>query len=111
MRGSLMIIGTGACANQLRSTASRWGTRIAFSTVNRELAILRMLLRLAKRRKKIKVVPDFNLESEKSRKRKRVASDAEHKALLENMPRHHQRVLIALYESAMQWDGEAVPRR
>jgi integrase len=78
------------------------GTRVAFSTVNRELAILRILLRLAKRRKKIKAVPDFNLQSEKSRKRTRTASADEYQALLSKMERQYQRPLIGLYETAMR---------
>ena len=41
------------------------GRRIAFSPVNRELAILRISLQAAKRKKRIKVVPEFNLQSEK----------------------------------------------
>ena len=80
----------------------RQNTRISFSTVNRELAILRMLLRLAKRKKKIKAVPEFNLESEKSLKRSRKASNEEYQMILDHMPRHYQRPLIGLYETAMR---------
>ncbi len=77
-------------------------TRISHSTVNRELAILRLLLRLAKRKNKIKVVPNFNLQSEKSLKRDRTATEEEYSAILANMPRHYQRPLIGLYETAMR---------
>src|SRR5215813_11641816 len=82
--------------------AGKKARKISYSTCNRELAILRILLRLAKRRKKIKAVPDFNLESEKPLKRDRIASEEEYKALLGNMERHYQRPLIGLYETAMR---------
>ena len=75
-------------------------SRVSFSSVNRELAVLRILLRLAKRHKKIGSVPEFNLESEKSRRRQRVATDDEYQALLANMPRHAARALIGLYETS-----------
>jgi hypothetical protein len=78
------------------------GTRVAYSTVNRELAILRILLRLAKRKKKIKVVPDFNLQSEKQLKRSRLVSDEEYQALLSHLARHWQRAVIGLNETAMR---------
>ena len=78
------------------------GTKVSFSTVNRELAILRTLLRQAKRWKQIKTVPEFILESEKSRKRNRIASQEEYEALLAIMERHDQRLLIGHYETAMR---------
>jgi integrase len=78
------------------------GRRVAYSTVNRELAILRILLRLAKRKKRIKTVPEFNLESEKPLKRNRVADDDEIARLLSNLARHWQRVVIGLLETAMR---------
>jgi integrase len=61
-----------------------------------------MLLRLAKRKKKIKTVPDFNIKLDKSRKRDRIASEEEYAALLANMKRYHQRPLIGLYETSMR---------
>jgi hypothetical protein len=70
------------------------GTRIAYSTVNRELAILRMLLRLAKRKKRMKIVPELNLESEKPLKRSRVISVEEYRAVLDNLARRWQRPII-----------------
>ena len=90
---------------RLRESITKHGkplkdTRISHSTVNRELAILRLLLRLAKRKNKIKVVPAFNLQSEKSLKRDRTATEQEYGAILANMPRHYQRPLIGLYETA-----------
>jgi integrase len=78
------------------------GRQIAFSTVNRELAILRILLRAAKRKKRIKVVPEFNLQSEKPLKRTRVASEEEMTRLLANLKRHWQRPIIGLLETAMR---------
>jgi integrase len=78
------------------------GTRIAYSTVNRELAILRILLRLAKRKKKIKLVPDFNLQSEKQLKRSRIVPDDEYQAILSHLARHWQRAVIGLNETAMR---------
>jgi len=88
------------------------GKRIAFPTVNRELAFLRYLLNLAYDDGLIDNAPRMKLESEKSRKRDRIASDDEYQAMLGCMPRPAQRVLIGLYESAMrvnellrlQWD-------
>lgn len=82
--------------------AGKKARRISYSTCNRELAVLRILLRLAKRRKKINAVPDFNLESEKPLKRDRIASEEKYKTLLGNMERHYQRPLIGLYETAMR---------
>jgi integrase len=78
------------------------GRRIAYSTVNRELAILRILLRLAKRKKRIKSVPEFDLQSEKPLKRSRVASDDEISRVLANLARHWQRPVIGLLETAMR---------
>jgi len=78
------------------------GTRISLTTCNLELAVLRMLLRLAKRKKKIKTVPDFNIIEDKSRKRDRIASEEEYTAILANMKRYHQRPLIGLYETSMR---------
>src|SRR5215813_3855917 len=78
------------------------GTRISLTTCNLELAVLRMLLRLAKRKKKIKTVPDFNIKEDKSRKRDRIASEEEYTAILANMKRYHQRPLIGLYETSMR---------
>lgn len=78
------------------------GRRIAYSTVNRELAILRILLRLAKRKKRIKTVPEFNLQSEKPLKRSRVATDEEISRVLANLARHWQRPVMGLLETAMR---------
>jgi len=78
------------------------GSKIAFSTVNRELAFLRYLLNLAVDDGIIDTVPRMKLQSEKSRKRHRIASEDEYRALLGSMPRPAQRVLIGLYESAMR---------
>jgi integrase len=63
---------------------------------------MRILLRLAKRKNKIKIVPTFNLQSEKSLKRDRTATEEEYSTILANMLRQYQRPLIGLYETAMR---------
>ena len=75
---------------------------MSFPTVNRELAFLRYLLNMAADDGIIEAAPSVNLKTEKDRKRDRVASEKEYKSLLVNMPRPAQRVLIALYETAMR---------
>ena len=60
-----------------------------------------MLLRLAKRKKRIKIVPEFSLASEKPLKRKRIASDEE----MQNVLSHLAPVAAAgssLLETAMR---------
>jgi integrase len=78
------------------------GSKISFSTVNRELAFLRYLLNLAADDGIIDKVPRVKLKSERERKRDRIVTDDEYRALLHNSARPVQRVLIALYESAMR---------
>jgi integrase len=80
------------------------GSKISFPTVNRELAFLRYLLNLAVDAEIIDNVPSFRklIQSEKNRKRDRVATVEEYQALLSYMKRPAQRVLIALHESAMR---------
>ena len=80
------------------------GRKINFPTVNRELAVLRYLLNLAVDAEIIENVPSFRklIQSEKNRKRDRVATEEEYRALLSYMKRPAQRVLIALDESAMR---------
>lgn len=80
------------------------GSKISFPTVNRELAFLRYLLNLAVDAEIIDNVPSFRklIQSEKNRKRDRVATVEEYQALLSYMKRPSQRVLIALHESAMR---------
>jgi integrase len=78
------------------------GTKISFSTVNRELAFLRYLLNLAADDDIIEKVPRIKLKSEKERKRDRIVSDDEYRGLLDNTARPVQRVLIGLYETAMR---------
>jgi integrase len=78
------------------------GTKISFSTVNRELAFLRYLLNLAADDDIIEKVPRIKLKSEKERKRNRIATDDEYSGLLENTSRPVQRVLIGLNETAMR---------
>jgi len=75
---------------------------VSFPTVNRELAFLRYLLNMAEDDGIIDAAPRVNLKTEKDRKRDRVASEHEYKALLKNMARPAQRVLIALHETAMR---------
>ncbi len=81
-------------------------SRVAFPTVNRELAFLRFLLNLAvdEEEELIESVPSFKkiIQSEKSRKRKRVVSTEEYGNLLKDMSRPNQRVIIGLYETAMR---------
>jgi integrase len=48
------------------------------------------------------VVPEFNLQSEKQLKRKRVISDEEFYSLLSKLARHWQRPVIGLNETAMR---------
>ncbi len=78
------------------------GKNIKDSTVNRELACLRGMLNLAKKEGKIKELPSFEMESEKKFARKRVISEEEYQELLKQSRRYLQRVLIALYETAMR---------
>jgi len=82
---------------------------VSFVTVNRELAFLRFTLNMAEDDEIIEVAPKFKskeknslIKSEKERKRDRIASEDEYRALLGNMKRPAQRVLIALYETAMR---------
>jgi integrase len=82
---------------------------ISFVTVNRELSFLRMMLNMAEDDEIIEAAPKFKskgkntlIKSEKDRKRDRTATDEEYRALLANMERPAQRVLIALYETAMR---------
>jgi len=82
---------------------------VSFVTVNRELAFLRFTLNMAEDDEIIEVAPKFEskeknslIKSEKERKRDRIASEDEYRALLGNMKRPAQRVLIALYETAMR---------
>jgi len=91
---------------------------VSFSTVNRELALLRFLLNLAEEDGKIDAAPRFTgkdkskrlIKSEKDRRRERVAEPDEIAALLENMPRRAQRVVVALLETAMR-AGEVINLR
>jgi len=82
------------------------GSKVAFPSVNRELAFLRFLLNLAvdEDEELIESVPSFKkiIQSEKSRKRKRVVSTEEYGNLLKDMSRPNQRVIIGLYETAMR---------
>jgi len=78
------------------------GKNIKDSTVNRELACLRGMLNLAAKEGKIKELPSFAMESEKKFARKRVISEEEYQEFLRQSPRYLQRVLIALYETAMR---------
>ena len=78
------------------------GSRIKVSTVNRELACLKHMLRLAADEGIIENAPTIKLDSEKKFARKRVISDEEYQALLDASPRYLQRILIGLYETAMR---------
>ena len=80
------------------------GSKLKASSVNRELACLKHMLRLAADEGIIENVPTVKLDSEKKFARRRVVSDEEFKALLDASPRYLQRVLIGLYETAMRRD-------
>lgn len=80
------------------------GSKLKASSVNRELACLKHMLRLAADEGIVENVPTVKLDSEKKFARRRVVSDDEFKALLDASPRYLQRVLIGLYETAMRRD-------
>jgi integrase len=82
---------------------------VSFVTINREMAFLRFMLNMAKDDEIIEAAPKFKsrgkntlIKSEKDGKRDRVATGEEYRGLLDNMRRPAQRVLIALYETAMR---------
>ncbi len=63
------------------------GKKLKVSTVNRELACLKHMLRLAADESIIENVPTIKLDSEKKFARRRVISDEEYRAFLANSPR------------------------
>jgi len=81
-----------------------------FLTINRELALLRLLLNLAEEDGVIEAAPRFTskngknglIKSERDHARKRVCSADEFTALCENMPRAAVRVLVTLNLTAMR---------
>jgi len=81
-----------------------------FLTVNRELALLRLLLNLAEEDGIVDAAPRFTskngknalIKSERDYARKRVCTLAEFRALCERMPRSAVRVLTALNLTAMR---------
>ena len=83
---------------------------VSFVTVNRELSFLRFLLNSAVDEEILEESPRFTskrknaglIKSEKNRKRDRVASINEYEELLSNMKRPAQRVVVALFETAMR---------
>lgn len=77
------------------------GTKVALSTINRELSCLRHMLRLAADDGLIESPPVIKLESEKHLSRERVLSTDEYKTLLDNSPRWLQRPCIAAYEGCL----------
>ena len=78
------------------------GSRLKASSVNRELACLKHMLHLAVDEGILESAPRIKLDSEKKFARRRIVSDDEFSALLEHSPRHLQRALIGLYETAMR---------
>lgn len=95
--------------NRLQEPIMRRGkavkdSKISFPTVNRELAFLRYVLNLAVDAEILEATPSFRklIQSEKKRKRSRVATEEEYQAIISFMKRPAQRVLIALYETAMR---------
>lgn len=79
------------------------GTTVQVSTVNRELACLRHMLRLAAEEGLIDKVPSFRgvIESEAHLARERVLSREEERRLLGSSSRWLQRVIIAAVETAL----------
>ena len=83
---------------------------VSFVTVNRELSFLRFLLNSALDEEILEESSRFTskrksaslIKSEKNRRRDRVASRTEYEELLSNMKRPAQRVVIALFETAMR---------
>lgn len=81
-----------------------------FLTINRELALLRSLLNLAEEDEVIEAAPRFTskngknalIKSERDHRRQRVCSNEEFRAICENMPRPAERLLAALYDTAMR---------
>jgi integrase len=71
------------------------------ATVNRELACLRHMLKLAEDDRLIESAPRIKLDSERKFARKRVVPEVEYE-LLQASPRYLQRVLIGLYDTAMR---------
>jgi integrase len=60
-----------------KEVSEKTGEPTSPSTVNRELAILRRAFRLGKRSRKVGIVPDFPMTSEKGNEREGFLSDAE----------------------------------
>lgn len=71
------------------------------ATVNREVALLKMALRLACKQGKLDKVPSIELDSENN-KRDRVASEAEFRRILDGMPGFARDVVTVLYEQGMR---------
>lgn len=78
------------------------GRTIQISTVNRELACLKHMLRLAADEGIIESVPSIKIDSEKGFARHRVITDEEYRGLLEASPPYLRRILIGLCETAMR---------
>jgi len=74
------------------------------SSVNRELACLKYMMRLAADENIIEGVPPIKLDSEKHLARERIISETEFAKLLAAAPRYLQRVLIGLSETGMRRD-------
>ncbi|MBI1997963.1 MAG: tyrosine-type recombinase/integrase [Deltaproteobacteria bacterium] len=99
-REQLVLRVTKADKKELREQGNKFSLRISdFARV-----ALREGFKQIKDRGVIEgsAAPSVNLKTEKDRKRDRVASEQEYKSLLDNMPRPTQRVLLALYDTAMR---------
>jgi len=97
--GSLVAI-TRAKVMEYKNERLAEGVKI--STINRELACLKYMLRLAADEGLIDNVPPIKLDSEKHLARERIISQPEFVRLLSNSPLYLQRVLIGLQETAMR---------
>ncbi len=86
-------------AEKVSKRGKETGKTTSPTTVNKELALLKKLLRLAHNKELIRRVPQFKMEPEPSRDR--TLKDYEFNRLLENSPTWLQRVMICATETAL----------
>jgi integrase len=75
---------------------------VQFPTANRELSFLIFMLGQAAKRQILKAVPVIELPSEQGRARQQTISLDEYEAILANMQRPQQRVVICWWETSMR---------
>ena len=80
---------------------SKQGRAPAVATINREVAFLRTLLKLAARDRLIEYLPHFEL-FEENNERDRIATPEEFKAILEHSDQHLQEILFCLWDTGMR---------